>query len=119
MAIPSLFPLAQLVDLLPQSGWNALLAAGMLAPIVGLLISFAINNSSRWKRTAVGIFYLISLPLAGVMFLAQTENPMAVCSFLLLLPVGMLLGVAVLTVPLRRAEPRGFEIRPKGDGEAE
>ena len=41
MAVPYLFPLAQLVDILPQWGWNALLAGGMLAPIVGLLISFA------------------------------------------------------------------------------
>jgi hypothetical protein len=112
LPVPRTFPLAQLVDLLPQWGWNALLAGGMLAPIVGLIISFAAKTSARWKRTAVGVFYLISLPLAGLMFLTQTENPMTVCSFLFLLPVGMILGLVVLAPRAHISEPRGFQVQP-------
>ena len=63
-------PLAQLVDLLPNRAWNALNAAGMLAPLVGLLISLATRSMTSWKRKAVVIFYGVSLPLAGLVLLA-------------------------------------------------
>jgi hypothetical protein len=107
-------PLAQLVDLLPSWGWNALLAGGLLAPLVGLLVSLAAKTSARWKRTAVGMFYLVSLPLAGLVFLARTEAPRFLCSFLILLPVGIVLGLAVLVAPRGRVEEqRGFEVQPK------
>jgi hypothetical protein len=108
-------PLAQLVDLLPRWGWNALYECGMLAPIVGLVISWAVKSCSRWKRSAVGVFYVISAPLAGLMFLDRTENPVWVCSFLLMLPVGMMLGLVVLAPGNRLVERRGFEVQRKSD----
>src|SRR5687767_673861 len=89
----SMFPLAQLVDVLPNWGWGVLFAGGMLGPLVGLMRSRTITT---WKLLAVAVFYLLSLPLAGLVFLAQTENAAGVCSFILLMPVGMILGLVVL-----------------------
>jgi hypothetical protein len=116
MAVSDTLPLAQLVDALPSWEWYALLVGGMLAPVVGLLIAHAGKTATQWKRTAVGLFYLISLPLLGLVVTTQTENPWLVCSFLLLLPVGIILGLVVLA-PHRRLveprEPRGLEVQPK------
>ena len=117
MTMPALraLPLAQLVDLLPNWGWSALLAGGMLAPIVALLISVAARTTSRWKRRAVGVFYLVSLPLAWLTVSFRTDttdNPQVVCSFLLLLPVGIILGIVVLLPRNHAREARGFEVQP-------
>src|SRR4051794_30220944 len=92
----STFPLAQLVDALETWQWNALFVGGMLAPLVGLIISLLTKSMTTWKRTAVVIFYVLSLPLAGLVFLAHTENPAGVCSLIILMPIGMILGLAVL-----------------------
>lgn len=113
----SMFSLAQLVDLLPSSGWNVLFAAGMLAPFVGLLISLATRSVTAWKRVAVVVFYVLSLPLGGIVFLAQTENPAAVCPFIILMPVGVILGFALLVRRAGADEQIGFEVLPKRDGE--
>jgi hypothetical protein len=110
MAASFAYPLAQLVDLLPNWAWYALFAGGMLAPLVGLMASLGMRTLASWKRTAVGTFYVVSLPLAGWVFLGGTENPAGVCSFILLMPVGMIVGLVVL--PGRRPEAGrpGFEV---------
>jgi hypothetical protein len=114
----STFALAQLVDLLPSWAWNALYAGGMFAPVVGLLISLAMRSVTSWKRKAVMTFYILSLPLVGLGLLAQTENPVAGCSMTLSIPIGMILGLAVLVPRASVRERHGFEVQPKRDGEA-
>jgi hypothetical protein len=112
-------PLAQLVDVLPRWGWDALLAAGMLAPLVGLIISIALGYPARWKKTAVGLFYVISLPMFGLLLWSQTESPPLVCFFLLLLPGGALLGLFVLLPTRHGADGRGFEVQSDRNREDE
>lgn len=94
-------PLAQLVDVLPRAGWWVLIVGGLLAPALGLMISSSLRGFDDRRGAWVGGFYLIALPLAGMVFLTGTENPLAVCSFLLLLPIGGLLGVILLVGPVR------------------
>ena len=113
MAAPQTYPLGQLVDLLPMWGWNVLMAGGLLAPLVGLLISLAAKSLTRWKRFAVAVFYAFSLPLAGLVVLGHAEDAVSVCSFLLLMPVGMGLGLAVLAPRGCPSEQRGFEVQFK------
>jgi hypothetical protein len=100
-----------LVDLLPNWGWNALFATGMLAPLVGVLISLATRTAVSWKWTAVLAFYAFSLPLAALVVTGRTNNPAYVCSFIVMMPVGMVLGLVVLVPASRATEQRGFEVR--------
>jgi hypothetical protein len=94
-------PLAQLVDALPALNWRLVSAVGLLSPVVGLALSTAIYGFNSRRAWWTAAFYALSLPLAGVVMLTQTENPLAVCSFLLLLPIGVLLSLFLL-VPLSR-----------------
>lgn len=116
--LPDSFPLAQLVDLLPSWAWYALFAAGMLAPLAGLVISLSARTMTPWKRSATSIFYLFALPLAGWVLFDRTENPLGVCSFIILMPVGMILGLALLLPTAPAHDPRGFEVLPKRDDKA-
>jgi hypothetical protein len=114
MISPQTLPLAQLVDALPTWGWYALFAGGMLAPFVGLMIALATKTITSRKRTAVLTFYALSFPLGG-MVLEGTQSPAAVCPFIILMPVGIILGLAVLVRRDPAQEPRGFEVQPKRD----
>jgi hypothetical protein len=105
------YPLAQLEDLLPTWCWNLLFAAGLLAPLLGLMSSLVTKTMVLWKRIAVVVFYAVSLPLAVLVFLAQTNAAVHVCSFIILMPVGMLLGLAVLAPGTHVTEERGFEVQ--------
>lgn len=94
-------------------------AAGMLAPLVGLMISLAARTAAPWKWTAVLAFYAPSLPLAALVLTGRTGNPVYVCSFIVMMPVGMILGLILLVPAGRAAARRGFEVRPgrrEGEG---
>ena len=92
--------LAQLVDALPDLNWTLVAAIGPLAPLAGLLLSVALYGFRRRRSLCVSAFYAAALPLALLVIVGQTENPLVVCSFLILLPVGILLGIGV-SLPLR------------------
>jgi hypothetical protein len=86
----------------------------LLAPVVGLLISFGNKTVSRRKVAVVATFYAVAISLwAAMAVLAPAENPILACSFLLLLPTGMILGLGVLASREHGVEPRGFEVQPK------
>jgi hypothetical protein len=72
-----------------------------------------VKTLTQWKRIAVAVFYAFSLPLAGLVFLARTQNALSVCSFIILMPVGMVLGLVVLAPRDRVSQQRGFEIQPR------
>src|SRR4051812_26418477 len=112
-------PLAQLVDALPGWAWNALLIAGMSAPLVGLLIAAAAKSTTPAKRTTVSVFYLLAGPLAFLLFCPpRSENLLIACPFLILQPVGIILGLIVVVPTLPPPPPergpvqRGFEVEP-------
>jgi|SRR5688572_10525111 hypothetical protein len=109
------YPLAQFEDLLPTWCWNLLFAAGLLAPLLGLMSSLMTKTMVLWKRIAVVVFYAVSLPLAALVFLAQTNAAVHVCSFIILMPVGLLLGLAVLDPGTQVTERRGFEVQQGDD----
>jgi hypothetical protein len=106
------YPVAQLVDILPTWGWYAVLAGGLLAPVVGLLISLTVGTFSRTKGGAVATFYAISLWVGAMVVLAPRADGPQALSFYILLPVGLALGLWVLA-PRRHIEgPRGFLVEP-------
>jgi hypothetical protein len=106
------FPLAQVADLLPDWMWLIIYAVGFGAPLVALLISFGLKTASARKRVAVGIYYAVALSLyAAMVALVPNENPIVACTFLLLIPVGVFLGLSVLADRGHVAEPRGFEVK--------
>ena len=90
------FPLAQHADLLPKQIWWLLIFIGLLSPIAGLLGSAVKYGFSRHRVWPVVGYYFLSLPMGAVVLVTSAENLMSVCSLLLLLPLGVLLGVGLL-----------------------
>ena len=105
--------LAQLVDLLPRWSWNAIFALGMLAPFAGYLICLAMRRLVPWKSAAVILFYAFSVPLGLRVVRAGAENTLMVAAFLLLKPVGIILGIALTARTAQSDQRRGFEVGPK------
>jgi hypothetical protein len=100
-------PIAQLDDIgIPGWVWIVFITAGFLAPSIGLLVSVRFYGMRRRGATCVGIFYMIALPLGGFVFLWQVDNPLTACLILLLVPVGIALGVAVL-IPFEQIGTKG------------
>jgi hypothetical protein len=86
-------PLAQLVDLFGRSTWHALLVLGLAAPITGLVIYRLIWHRPVGTRgVTVLVYYLLILPLAVPVF-SGTGNAGLVCTFLTLMPVGIIIGL--------------------------
>jgi uncharacterized membrane protein YqgA involved in biofilm formation len=103
--------LAQLVDLIPSWAWDFLLFGGMAAPVIGPILKLVIHRVFP-KRTHViltAIFYATSLPIC-VLVLNGTENPKIVCSFLLLMPVGLIIGFFAILSPKHPKIYQGFPV---------
>jgi len=72
--------------------------------------------NARWKWRAVAIFYLFFSPLAWITSSTQLHDPLPPCLFLVLQPVGMILGLVMLVPHERVQERRGFEVKTKTRG---
>jgi hypothetical protein len=95
-------PLAQVADILSERGWMVVLVAGLSMPLIGFAASSILGGVHRLKGKVVTVFYAVMLPLGFLNFSGQSESAAIACPFLILLPVGVLLGMLLL-VPHRQA----------------
>src|SRR6185503_13985839 len=94
--------LAQLVDVLPDWAWTLLNYGGLAAPISGVVLRALLYRAPPvHPRGAITIlFYAVTLP---EFFLLKhgTESLALVCSYLMFMPFGFMLGL-LCVFPLRR-----------------
>ena len=92
-------PLAQLVDLLPDSVWKFLIGGGLSAPAIGLAFSWMLYGPGRTRRRSFVtlLFHVVTFPLYLVA--RSVSSPIPGCALLLLLPVGFVMGLYSLLPP--------------------
>jgi hypothetical protein len=79
--------------------WNALVIVALSAPAIGLVLSVLIWRRPVGSRAkAVYLFYFVSLPLAALV-MGGSDSRGFFCAFLLLLPVGIVMGLTNALVP--------------------
>lgn len=98
---------AQLADALSEEAWYVIIAIGLLAPAVGLLISVLVIGPRKRRIACVGIFYVFVLPLAALVIIAGAGNLLGACTFLIMLPIGLIVGVLVVVLPFERIGTKG------------
>jgi hypothetical protein len=89
-------PLAQISDVLPHLNWLVVIPICLLCPVVTWLLSIAFYGFRQWRVFVIGVFYIVTLPLTLNFFVWQAQDPWPACAFYPLLPVGVLLGIAML-----------------------
>jgi hypothetical protein len=110
-----LTPLGQLVDLLPNWAWYALIVAGLGAPALALAVGRFVFHAPRvgWTEIVIG-YYLFALPLAFIVF-GGSESAGIVCPFFVFMPVGVMIAIVVLlgaSSSRRRFNQEGHPICP-------
>ena len=95
-------PLAQFVQSLTELVWKFVAIAGLVLPIIGWLVSL-LRYGLRWRRAALtGLFYALALPLGAYILLYPSDYAIDLCLILMLAPIGVFLGLGLLSVPAPR-----------------
>jgi hypothetical protein len=81
----------------------AIVAIGMAAPLIGLAIARSIRRQLGGRGTVVAVYYFFALLLAAPV-LRGSESAALVCSFFLLMPVGVVIGVLVILPPMKNSD---------------
>jgi hypothetical protein len=110
-----LTPLGQLVDLLPDWAWHALIVTGLGAPAIALAIRRFVFHAPHmgWSEIVIG-YYIFALPLAYIVF-GGSESAVLVCPFFVFMPIGVLIAYGVLlgaSADRRRFNKDGHPICP-------
>jgi hypothetical protein len=93
--------LGQLSDLMSNEAWTVVYAIGLASPLIGQIVAWCrFGDAANRRLWFVGGFYAMALSFGSLAY-SGTEQPVIVCTFLILLPVGFVLGVLVATVPIR------------------
>ena len=95
----------------------AISCVGLGLPLVGFVLSSRFNRRSEWKVRAVSGCYLATIPLVVLVFVARSELQAAICGYFAMIPIGVVVGVAMLLPPFARANPTahcrrcGYDLR--------
>ena len=94
-----LTPLAQFVQSLTELVWKFIAVAGLMLPMIGWLVSL-LRYGLRWRRAALtALFYALALPLGTYILLYPSDYAIDLCLILMLAPIGVFLGLGLLSVP--------------------